>query len=243
MLRICQQCSNSFEEIIRGYCRKCYYALKYIGELSNLEKPEINKLNKIQKELLVGSLLGDASLSRNATSKFAHLKIERSSKDLEYLKYQFDILEPLCKSKYKEYDRKDGGKSCYFITRSYKILDDLYCKWYPNGIKIVPKDVVFTPLVIAIWLCDDGHIALHHKKQGLLRTTFATNGFSLEESKWLSEKLSDRYNENFFVSKTSIENQFVINGSNAATRVMIKDIKSSIPKSMTRKLIKLKEEI
>ena len=236
-LKTCQRCEKGFEEIIRDYCRKCYYALKYTGDLSNLEKPEIKSLTKIQKEMLTGTLLGDANLHRNATSKFAHLKIERSSQDLEFLRYQFDVLAPLCKSGCKVYQRKDGGEACYFISRSYEVLDKLYRKWYPNdGKKIVPHDIKLTPLVVAIWFCDDGHIALHHKKQGLLRTTFATNGFTHSDTEWLVDALCKRYKESFFVSKTSIDKQYVINGADTATRVMMKDIEGVFPQSMSRKL-------
>lgn len=235
--RTCERCKKDFEEIIRGHCRKCYYALKWKGKLTNLVKPKINSLTKLQNELLVGSLLGDANLHRNATSKFAHLKIERSSKDLEYLKYQFDILKPLCKSGCKEYVRQDGsGSSCYFITRSYKILDELYREWYPNGKKIVPSNIELTPLIIAIWLCDDGCISLHHKKQRLLRTVFATNGFTKKDTQRLANQLSNRYDESFFVSATAITGQYVIIGSDAATRAMLKDIDKVMPRSMDRKL-------
>jgi hypothetical protein len=244
VLKICGRCNKDFEEIIRGYCRKCYYALKYKGELLNVPKPEINSLSTLQKEMMVGTLLGDANLHRNATSKFAHLKIERSAKDLEYLKYQYDIFAPLCKSGCKIYDRQDGtGQNCYFITRSYGVLDRLYRKWYPNnGKKIVPRNIKLTPLTIAIWLCDDGYIARHHKKSKCLITTFATNGFTKSDTEWLAKRLSDRYKEKFNVYKTSIEGQFIIRAMNAATMTMLKDIKKVMPISMARKLKALDQQ-
>lgn len=240
VLKTCARCEKDFEEIIRGYCRKCYYALKWKGQLSNIEKPPINSFSPLQEELLIGSLLGDANLHRNKTSKFAHLKIERSAEDYSYLEYQFDILKPFCKSGCKKYERADGGYSCYFITRSYEILDNLFCKWYPNGTKIVPKDVKLTPLSIAIWLCDDGCISLHHKKYNLITTTFATNGFSKKDTEWLADQLCDRYKESFCPTKTSIKGQYVIRGADTATRVMLKDIEKVIPQSMFRKLKEVK---
>lgn len=236
-LKICYKCNNYFEEIIRGYCRKCYYALKYTGELSNLEKPKINKLSINQKELLIGSLLGDAWLGRNATSKHCHLKIERSSKDIEYLKYEFEILKPLCKSGIKEYKRKDDKYYCYFISRSYEILSKYHDKWYNNTTKIVPLDLKLTPLIIAIWFADDGNISMHHKKQNLLRSNFATNGFTHDETEFLASLLSKKYCESFKANKTSIKNQYVINAGDTATRVMIKDIINVFPISMNRKLV------
>lgn len=238
---MCEKCKIDVKALIRGFCKRCYYHLKRHGELFNLEKPEINSFSLIQEELLIGSLLGDANLSRNATSKFAHLKIERSSKDFEYLQYQFEILKSFCKSDCKEYIRKDGKSACYFITRSYEILDTLYNKWYPNGVKIVPHDIILTPFIIAIWLCDDGNISLHHKKYGLLRTNFATNDFTKEDVEWLAKQLSNRYKENFHISKTSIDGQYVINGADAATRAMLKDINDVFPKVMSRKLIVVEE--
>jgi hypothetical protein len=238
-LRTCARCEEDFEEIIRGYCRKCYYALKWKGQLSNVEKPIIKSLNKIQKDLLIGSLLGDAWLGRNATSKHAHLKIERSYEDIEYLEYEFDILRPLCKSGVKDYPRKDGGRACYFISRSYEILDTYHQKWYEDRIKVVPPDLKLNPLIIAIWLADDGHICMHHPKYSLLRTNFATNGFSLNEVEFLADLLTKRYKENFNPNKTNIPKQYVITAADAATRAMWQDIKEVFPKSMSRKYIHL----
>lgn len=234
-MRACQRCCNYFEEIIRGYCRKCYYALKYSGSIYNLEKPTIKSLNKTQNDLLIGSLLGDAWLGRNATSKHVHLKIERSFEDIEYLKYEFDILKPLCKSGVKDYSRKDGGRSCYFISRSYEVLDVYHQVWYKDKIKIVPSNIKLTPLVIAIWLADDGNMCVHHKKQGLLRTTFATNGFTLDEVEFLSDLLSKKYGENFNPTKTNIPKQYTIIAADTATRIMWQDIKKVFPQSMARK--------
>lgn len=238
-LKNCNKCHHSFNEIIRGYCRKCYYALKYLGELSNVEKPIIKSLNKIQNDLLIGSLLGDAWLGKNATSKYPHLKIERAYKDIGYLQYEFDILKPLCKSGVKDYTRKDGGQYCYFISRSFEILDIYHQKWYKDKIKFVPLDLKLTPLNIAIWLADDGNISIHHKKQGLLRTNFATNGFTLTEVEFLSNLLSKRYKENFNPTKTITPKQYVITAADTATRVMWQDIKKVFPKSMERKYIQL----
>lgn len=234
-MRTCKRCEKDFEEIIRGYCRKCYYALKYTGDLCNVEKPIIKSLTKIQKDLLIGSLLGDAWLGRNATSKHTHLKIERAYEDIEYLTYEFDILKPLCKSGVKDYVRKDGGHSCYFISRSYEILDTYHQKWYVDGTKIVPLDLKLNPLIVAIWLADDGHIGIHHKKQGLLRTTFATNGFTSNEVEFLSDLLSNKYKENFNPTKTNLPKQYTITAADTATRVMWQNIKEVFPQSMARK--------
>ncbi len=239
---ICDKCLLFHEEIIRGFCRKCYYALKYKGNLLNVEKSKIKKFSKIENDLLIGSLLGDAYLGKNKTSRFAHLKIERSMIDLEYLKYEFDILNKFCKSEIKIYKRNESKQYCYFITRSYEILDNLFQKWYKDGIKTVPNDIYLNPLIISIWLADDGHISIHHKKQGLLRTTFATNGFRLNEVELLSSLLSKRYNVNFNVNKTSVNNQYVIIGADEATRILWKDIKNVFPKSMSRKYSVFKNE-
>lgn len=233
--KLCLLCSHSFNEIIRGYCRKCYYALKYKGELVNIDKPDITFLNKNEEDNLIGSMLGDGNLHRNKTSKYAHLKIERSNLDFKYLEYQYNILRKFCKSACKSYKRKDDKESCYFITRSYKILDDLYLKWYPNNIKTVPQDINLNSQIIAIWLADDGNISIHHKKHKLLRTNFATNGFSLNEVEMLANLLCNRYKETFKVNKTNIKNQYVINAADSASWAMINDIDNVFPDSMNRK--------
>lgn len=243
-MKTCSLCKKDFEEIIRGFCRKCYSHLKYKGEIKilNENKDSNMSLSEIQNDLIIGSMLGDGCLTKNKTSKFPILKIERAIKDLEYLKYEFNILSNMCRSGVKTYFSKEllknGEKreSCYFITRSYSILDDFMKKWYPEGKKIVPQDLKLNSYIISIWLADDGWIGIHHKKQNLLRTVFATNGFSILECEMLANLLSNKYNEKFKVLKTSTHsNQAVIACGHYATMIMYEDIKNAFPQSMQRK--------
>lgn len=240
MTLVCNNCSESFNCTIRGFCRKCYNALKWKGKLTNLTKPTIEKLSDLQHQVLIGSLLGDTWLGKNKTSKYPHLKIERSIKDIEYLKYQFSVFENLCKSGIKEYhsiDKRNGTPrdSCYFISRSHELLEGFWNDWYSNGIKKLPLNLELTPLTIAIWLADDGNICIHHKKQGLLRTTFATNSFLKSEVELLALLLSSRYGESFRLTKTAKSDQYVICADNYATMALVTEIDSVFPSSMNRK--------
>lgn len=64
-----------------------------------------------------------------------------------------------------------GGEGRHLYTPAYTFLQDQRKRWYPDGVKIVPRDIRMTPMVAAQWFCGDGTGA----KNGTLR--FYTNGF------------------------------------------------------------------
>lgn len=61
-------------------------------------------------------------------------------------------------------------------------------KWYPKGKKIVPKDIVLTPLTIRQWYIGDGCL-YRPPKNGRPRITLHTTGFPMLDVKWLIERL------------------------------------------------------
>lgn len=62
-------------------------------------------------------------------------------------------------------------------------------RWYPDGKKIVPRDLSLTPRVLAVWYMDDGC----KQRQ---RVQFATCAFSLDDVLWLSHNLKVRGMDN-----------------------------------------------
>ena len=73
-----------------------------------------------------------------------------------------------------------------FKTCSHPIFTELRNIWYPNGKKIVPKNIELTPLSIAIWFCDDGSNNYEQRQ-----ATFCTHSFTSKEVRFLCKKLKD----------------------------------------------------
>lgn len=53
-------------------------------------------------------------------------------------------------------------------------------RWYPNGKKIVPRDIILSPETVYWWYVGDGHL---NKRDGCV--VFCTNGFSIEDVEFL----------------------------------------------------------
>jgi len=107
-------------------------------------------------------------------------------------------------------------------------------------VKVVPSNLKLNAEIIAIWFCDDGSIGTS-SSEFRFDISFATNSFSKDEVYFLRHLLNDRYNEHFTVScrishdVAHKKEQYVIYGSDSATRALISDIDPVFPSGMQRK--------
>lgn len=164
------------------------------------------ELTEIQKNVLIGSLLGDGHLELVNHGKNACLKIGRTLADKEYLLWQGSIfnnfLTPRGIKDGSVYDKRT--QKTYFHTRlstiCHPIFTEFHKKWYINKRKIVPLDIVLNPMILAVWLADDGHIAPYkcNKKKSntfgkvypnVLHIKLATHSFSSVEVEFLRESI------------------------------------------------------
>lgn len=162
----------------------------------------LSPLTDIQKDIIIGSLLGDGTVSKiklRANSRFT--KSQMLTKK-SYLDWHFQQLNPYSQrfydiiSKEKLFTQKDGtiGRKtdkervigCGFDTCRHPNITELRKKWYPEGIKKVPIDLELNPQRIAIWFFDDG---TNNVKQR--HVCLCTNAFTFEEVEFLSKKLNN----------------------------------------------------
>lgn len=146
-----------------------------------------------QEEILIGSLLGDAYITKRGQIQF-----EQSDKQKEYLFWKHKELSSISYkniSSVKRFDKRFNKTniSYRFWTRQYFI--SWRKKFYENKKKIVPRDIQLTPLALAIWYMDDGCLSDH-------KCIIATDGFLKEDIKFLQDVLLDKFN-----IKTSVKNE------------------------------------
>lgn len=104
-----------------------------------------------QKEFIVGTLLGDAYLSKNNV-----LQIKHSEKQLEYVLWKKDIMSNYVNSVNR---RESDLGVCY---RWHSITHHEFSRYrdmfYNNNKKIINMDISYylTPFALAIWVMDDG---------------------------------------------------------------------------------------
>jgi hypothetical protein len=64
-------------------------------------------------------------------------------------------------------------------------------RWYPNGIKIVPKDLKLNAAVIAFWMQGDGDAGKGGKNGNSVTVNFSTNSFTFDDVTFLRDQLQE----------------------------------------------------
>ncbi|MDB9435278.1 hypothetical protein BMF77_pc00058 (plasmid) [Dolichospermum sp. UHCC 0315A] len=153
---------------------------------------------KQEMDLIQGHLLGDGSIfvtgkdcNRDATFNFV-------TKHEDYAQWIINNTESFAACKLQVGDNYDKrtDKSYHrvsFRSPSNNLFTELRNKWYPDGKKIVPQDLVLTKDLILRWYVDDGN---WHDK-GIY---FNTQGFDPESTDFLRSELSK-----FLVMKVTIQ--------------------------------------
>ena len=200
-------------------------------------------LSDRQKEIIIGSLLGDGFLeSKNKHT--ATYRVSRATKDNSYVDWHYNEFKNILTSPPKNIVRIDNRNSIPYYTtyiRSKTTVNfkDYHNKWYKKigdkNIKIIPfEDIKITPIMLSVWFCDDGCVRIRGKNS--IEIMFATNGFSLNEVEFLVNLLQDRYKEYIYLGFDSTKKP-VIYGSTYASILIIKEMIKDFPTGMERKMV------
>lgn len=173
-------------------------------------------------EIINGSLLGDGFLSRYITNSDrkncnSKLMINYSTVNVEYANYIFSLLNLECKTYKYCFNRnlenkkiKDNGivtiNTCQ--NQSFNSFRDI---WYPFGIKMVPSNIVLTPLTVAVWFQDDGY---KHKSGSYY---LCTDNFSFADLKILQKALLRDFNVKSSVHWNGIKQRIYIKKESSET--------------------------
>ena len=123
------------------------------------------QLTEIQKETLVGSLLGDGALAQRRENKNARFHVRMGSLHKKELNNLYEIFKDMCKTPPKEsllfnkITQKEYNVIS-FMTLSYPCLNYYRKIFYNNGVKTVPLNIenLLTARGLAQWIMDDGGI-------------------------------------------------------------------------------------
>ncbi len=201
-------------------------------------------------QILLGSLLGDASLSLYSNSKNAAYCCSHSPKQKDYLFWKAKILTKLFKVNVTF--RKNGPKHWLYRLRTNNspILTSLHRLYYVHYTKpgrrwrkiINPAALShLTPLGLAIWYCDDGTYYVRDKSCAL-----STQGFSYEENIMLKDYFSKKWgipasvmrDHRSYINKTYYKLVF----KKKETHKFLTLIKDFVPESMAYKLGHLSDQ-
>lgn len=147
------------------------------------------KLTEFQLQVVIGSLLGDSSLSKPSSGINWHLSCYHSAKQSEWLQLKHQWLLPASRPiQWCAYKDKRDGKTRHggrFHTVSIPDFTILAGMLYKQGRKVIANDFLrgFThPISLACLICDDGS----WDGAGI---AIASKQFSVEENERLAHQL------------------------------------------------------
>jgi hypothetical protein len=197
-------------------------------------------LTKIQRSLIIGSMLGDGTMRIGKGSINANFKIEHGLKQRKLVLWKYKILESLVFTRPKvSYRYRDTGeryqKSWWFRTIRHPLLTDIYKDFYVGekyrvGRKIVPKDIKkdLDALALAVWIMDDGSF-----NQKIIDVS--TYSFTEREIQILQEALAGKYDisSNYYKDRNK---GFRIYFNQSETRKLVQIIRPHFIPSMEYKI-------
>ena len=98
------------------------------------------------KEVIVGSLLGDADIELRGRAINGRFKIVQSTKYKDYFFMLFEIFSQFCSAPYSSYTYLDSRtnknySSLTLRTRSLPLFTEYYKLFYLNGVKVLPNNI------------------------------------------------------------------------------------------------------
>jgi len=139
----------------------------------------VSFLNEHLLEWIDGFLLGDGYIKPSSVGCAYGCTVQHEE-FCRYLMKEFECYNPTFIKK-KVYDpRLKNGFSISNVgtTKYHPDTHTQLIRWYPNGVKIIPKDVRITPLSTLLWFLGDGS---YRKRDNRSELIFCTNGFLYNE--------------------------------------------------------------
>lgn len=190
------------KEIMLKYGYKDYNSFWAATKRRGIEYPHYvvgaNHLNFDQRQIVLGTLLGDGSLT-HTNGRNSSLRVSHCVAQEELLQMEMDILGEWITPSSPREEIHRGHLQMMFSTYTHSDFTELYKQFYPEGKKIIPEVILkeLQPLGLAVWFMDDGsHMS---KKRGL---RFHVSGFPEESCLRLIELLS-KWNVVAHLGKTS----------------------------------------
>jgi LAGLIDADG DNA endonuclease family len=149
------------------------------------EVQDRSELSQEQRDVLVGTILGDASLAKHGRFHRLHVKHKLAHESLAMLKY--DAFREFISMAPHRFDQRLRGKRypcVQFATRTNPVFTMWHSHFYSGRRKMVPIDIsrLLTPQAVAVWLMDDG-------AADYAGVTFQTHSFRREETDRLAAAL------------------------------------------------------
>lgn len=185
--------------------------------------------------VLIGSLLGDACLSRNG--KAYRVRFDHSQSACEYALWKQQLLTDFATPlrTVSVYDKRTG-KVYYHVRFDTRTLPEF--GWYAQRFldqsrKVVPPDIetLMTELALAVWYMDDGH-----RRRDCNALRINTHAFTLPEIERLKQMLECRFGVHSTIHLV-VRNQRVLYIPSSSAKRFCELIRVYVPPCMGYKLL------
>ena len=136
-------------------------------------------INSIQRQFLVGTLLGDGRLYRDGKNSNFKLSIAQCEAQEQYFHWKIAMMDPFINGYRKSIDKRKNSIMLQTTTICHQDFNMFAKMFYDeNRKKIVPDnlDMYLTPLSLAVWIMDDGNLNMN------VNMRIASMGFTEEEN-------------------------------------------------------------
>lgn len=173
-------------------------------------------LSELQKEVLVGLLLGDGCLERTKNSQVARLKVGQSLRQSEFVQWLYETFKDFVRTPPRLKQKIKNGKrysEMVFNTLTHQSFKSFYDLFYPNGKKVVPKsiDQSLTLTALAVWFMSDGSVKSKESRGRILNT----QSFSRPDIERLTFILKSKFNLQSSIRTQKDGLQIYISGKSA----------------------------
>ncbi len=194
-----------------------------------------HRLNDLQREIIRGSLMGDGNLSQtqHKESMGVRFRLGHSLKQEAYLDWKTSFFENVPHARYAD------AKSVKLDLTPLPELYTMRTSMYKNGKKVLTPDFLaaLTPLSLAIWYQDDGHLDIRNKAGDKGRIDIVVQAIAPESRTALKSLISERYGIEARLSLRGARKQAVLSFDQANTEKFLQLIRFCIHPSMQYKML------
>lgn len=178
------------------FMKDYYLRLQANRKIKQEENYKNYELTNVERNIIIGSLLGDGTLSKYGRSLNACYRENTGSTQVPYRIWKMEKLSNL--------DFKANSKGAIY-SPSHPIYTELYGLFYPNGKKIISKDglkMLNHPIGLACLFMDDGTLvtsASHGINTITITSSISlyTQSFTKEENIMLLEHIKNTFDVEF----------------------------------------------
>ena len=180
-------------------------------------------MNLSKDNVFLGLMLSDAHIRkiRTMTGK-SSLEIKQTAKRKAFLEAIQDHFEKIKLSSKitPEYVANKKYPQNMLFTPSIIEIGNERKRWYPNGIKIVPRDLKLNGEILAWWIMGDGSSERTGKDNNSIKVTLYTNSFTIGDIEFLRNQLKELGIENTTHMKKGDEPVIVISNASSVQKLM-----------------------